>query len=399
MPKDLLLILRALRKHWTICILLVVQISIACAILGNGLNLVGQRYALQRLANGIAEQRLIVLDVQALQGRLSEAQRDEVLLAVASLPGVSSTAYVNALPFSGRGGAYKIASEADGIERNANSSLYFGSVGFLDTLGVRIVSGRGFAASDFGRPGENPLATVATIILSESLSRRLSAPVGSRIQVANRSLTVIGIVENVLPPVLVSPDDAGNTAFVASPPGGVLGSQIIVNADPSAIPALLLEITAAATRKTPQTLIWYGLPFAEIRLDYFKLDRAVIRLIFGLGILLSLVVAGGVGGLSSYWITRRHKQIAIRRALGARRRDIAWYFHVENLIITSLGAVLGLIGAIAVSVMLTKWLALPSMPIAPLSWGALVMIVIGQLAVLAPVRRAVSVLPAVIKTA
>lgn len=398
MPRDFRLILRALRKHRTICVLIVVQVAIACAILGNGLHLVSQRYALQRLPTGLDEGHLVVLEVEALQGRLEEVQRAEVLATVAALPGVDATAYVNALPFSGRGGAFKLVHEG-AIERQTDAALYYGSVGFMETLGVQIVVGRGFAPGDFQPSNPNPLATAVTIILTESLSRQLSASVGSRIEVANRKLTVIGIAEDVMKPVLVSPDDAFNTAFIAAPPGGVASSRIVARTQQDATSGLGSEIAAAATRVTPETLIWSAQRLSEIRADYFKLDRTVIRLVFGLGIMLALVVAGGVGGLSSYWILRRYKQIAIRRALGARRRDIAWYFHIENLMITSMGVMLGFAGAIAVSVMLTKWLALPSMPIVPLSWGALAMIVIGQLAIIGPVRRALAVPPAVLKTA
>src|SRR5690606_25873722 len=150
------------------------------------------------------------------------------------------------------------------------------------------------------------------------------------------------------------PVDASNTAFIPSPPSGIESARIIVSANPDDLPALATDVSAAATRVTPDTLIWSARQFSEIRDDYFRLDRTMIRLILGFGILLAVVVAGGVGGLSSFWIARRNKQIAIRRALGARRRDIAWYFHAENLFVTSLGVLLGFAGAVALSAVLTE---------------------------------------------
>lgn len=340
-----------------------------------------------------------MLEVQVTQGRLDEAQRDEVLAAIDALPGVASVAYLNALPLSGRPGVLRFARAHAPDDSGIDGALYRGSKGFLNVLGVRIIAGRGFVDEDFQASSGDSLAQASSVILTETFSRRLSAPLGSQIRIGSQHLMVIGITEDVLQPTLVSPVVANYSAFIPSPPGGVFSYQIVVNVEPSALPARLRDTVATATRMTPRTLLWSAKPFSRIRQDYFKLDRAVIRLVLVLGAVPALAVAGGVGGLSSYWIIRRHKQIAIRRALGARRLDIAWYFHLENLMVTCLGVLIGFAGAIALSVMLTKWLPLPSMSIGPLAWAAVAMIVIGQLAVLAPVRRAVRVSPAGLKAA
>ncbi len=52
------------------------------------------------------------------------------------------------------------------------------------------------------------------------------------------------------------------------------------------------------------------------------------------GLLLAITGFGTVG-LTMYWVSRRRRQIGMRRALGARRVDILRYFHVENFLIAA----------------------------------------------------------------
>lgn len=397
MSPELSLVIRALRKHRTMCVLIAVQIAIACAVLSNGLNLVHHRYTLEHLSTGLSDGRLIVVDVEPLRGQLDNVQRLEAMSAISSLPGVDSVAYVNALPFSQRGSTYAFSSRAD-LSSRLDASVYYGSPGYLQTLGVRILVGRGFQQSDFSEPVTDPIARSSIIILTQSLARRLSATVGTRVYIEGRGLTVIGISADVQQPSVVDPNDAGNSAFVATPPGVALGSQIVINTG-AALPARIGDVTAAATRATPASLVWSAKRFEDIRADYFQFDHAVVRLILVLGGLLALVVAAGIGGLSSYWIARRHKQIAIRRSLGARKSDIAWYFRIENLLTTAMGVAAGLILALATSIALTRFVGVPAMPAGPLALSAVAMLIIGQLAIMAPVRRAIAIEPAALKAA
>ena len=391
MPTDLPLILRALRRHWPIVILLALQVAIACAVAGNGINLVRHRFALQALPSGIDDARLLVLDVQALQGKVDDADRQRAMQAALALPGVDAAGYVNALPFDGRPGNFRVSSVDGVLPRSEDAAVYNGSPGFMEMLGARILAGRGFAPADFAAPSVRPLQQADTVVLAERLATRLGAVPGQQVRISGRAFTVVGIAADVLPPSISEPGQAGLVAFIPAPPGGPLASHLVLRADNDASPNLLEEAIASVTRSTPHGLAWSGTRLAQLRADYFAFDQAVVRLLASVGVILALVVAGGVGGLSSYWIEKRRKTIAIRRALGARRRDIAWYFRLENMLVTGLGAAIGLGCAIGLSVVLTGWLGTPSMPLAPALAGALGMMALGQVAILAPIRRAIGV--------
>ncbi|HTM29086.1 MAG TPA: FtsX-like permease family protein, partial [Rhodanobacter sp.] len=92
---------------------------------------------------------------------------------------------------------------------------------------------------------------------------------------------------------------------------------------------------------------------------------------------------------------QRTRQIGIRRAIGATRRDILRYFQTENFLIVSGGIALGMALAFALNLLLMTHYELPRLPLYYLPIGALLLWVLGQLAVLGPALRAAAVPPAV----
>ena len=77
---------------------------------------------------------------------------------------------------------------------------------------------------------------------------------------------------------------------------------------------------------------------------------------------LLVVTALGIVGLASFWVQQRTKQIGIRRALGATRRQILRYFQTENLLLATIGIVLGMLGAYGLNQLLMGQYELPRLP-------------------------------------
>ena len=121
-----------------------------------------------------------------------------------------------------------------------------------------------------------------------------------------------------------------------------------------------------------------------------------------MAIILSIVISLLIGltalvivGLSSFHVTQRTKQIGTRRALGARRVDIIRQFMLENWLITSAGAVLGIVLTVVVAYWLEVSFALPRLDWRYLPAGVFALWVLSSLAVIEPARRAACVPPAV----
>ncbi|MEO8808801.1 MAG: FtsX-like permease family protein, partial [Rhodanobacter sp.] len=133
----------------------------------------------------------------------------------------------------------------------------------------------------------------------------------------------------------------------------------------------------------------------DLRHDVFKNDRAMAGMLIGVIAALLLVTALGIVGLASFWVAQRRKQIGIRRAIGATRRDILRYFQTENFLIVTGGIALGMVLAFGLNLVLMKFYELPRLPLDYLPIGALVLWGLGQLAVLGPALRAAAVPPVV----
>jgi putative ABC transport system permease protein len=135
--------------------------------------------------------------------------------------------------------------------------------------------------------------------------------------------------------------------------------------------------------------------FDQLRDDYFQSDRAMAGLLVGVCLALLIVTALGITGLASFWVAQRRKQIGIRRALGATRRDILRYFQSENFLIVTFGIALGVVLAFAINATLMSFYALGRLPFFYLPVGAVVLWCLGQIAILGPALRASNVPPMV----
>src|SRR5690606_7577879 len=98
--------------------------------------------------------------------------------------------------------------------------------------------------------------------------------------------------------------------------------------------------------------------------------------------------------LASFWVQQRTKQIGIRRALGATSGQILRYFQTENFLLATIGIGLGMLLAFAINQVLMGRYELARLPLYYLPTGAVLLWLLGQLAVYAPARRAASIPPA-----
>ena len=133
--------------------------------------------------------------------------------------------------------------------------------------------------------------------------------------------------------------------------------------------------------------------FADIRSEAYRSDLGMAMLMAAISLILLGVTAAGIVGLSSFWVAQRHRQIGMRRALGARKRDILRYFQIENLLIASGGAAVGAVLAVVLNLWLIHHVAMARLPMGYVLAGVVVVLLLGQCSVFLPARRASNVPP------
>jgi putative ABC transport system permease protein len=106
------------------------------------------------------------------------------------------------------------------------------------------------------------------------------------------------------------------------------------------------------------------------------------------------VTSFGIVGLTSYWVAQRRRQIGIRRALGATRNAIIQYFQTENLLIAGAGAAVGVALAVSLNLWMVSAFAMQRLNPGYALVGAVVVLLLGQAAVLWPAMKAASIPPA-----
>jgi putative ABC transport system permease protein len=124
-------------------------------------------------------------------------------------------------------------------------------------------------------------------------------------------------------------------------------------------------------------------------------DTAMIKILTFVVMLLTVITGLGIVGLASFNVSRRTRQIGIRRALGATKPAIVRYFMTENLIVSAVGLTLGGILSVALNVVMVEAFSLE-----PLDWyvipiAMIALLTVGQLAVAGPAKRASNISPAI----
>ncbi len=107
------------------------------------------------------------------------------------------------------------------------------------------------------------------------------------------------------------------------------------------------------------------------------------------------MTAFGIVGVTSFWVSQRRRQIGIRRAMGASRTAILRYFQTENLMIATAGAVLGIFLALTLNILMAGKFELARLDVGSTIVAAVIVLLLGQIAVLWPALRAASISPVV----
>ena len=389
-------ILSALRRHKLAAGLLVLEIAVACAILCNAVFMIRQRLTAMQVHTGLAESGLVWLMTDGVSGDDATPVTERNLAALRGIAGVQSAVTVVSLPLANNDMNFNPSMDADGTKHGPNAQLMLGSPGYLRTLGLKLVEGRDFDADEYAGM-DVWLPQSSSMVVTRALAERLwpgRSALGQAFWIGKRRFQVIGVVDHMVRGELRG-TASEYVALFAARPGATLSALYVLRTDPASRDRVLREAADRLVALNPQMLINDKGSYTDLRANYFAGDRAMAWLLVTVCAALLVVTALGIGGLASFWVAQRRKQIGVRRAIGATRRDILRHFQTENFLIVTGGVVLGMALAYAINLLLMRHYELPRLPMAYFPVGALVLWIIGQLAVLGPALRAAAVPPVV----
>ncbi len=281
--------------------------------------------------------------------------------------------------------------------------MQFDGGDLLDVLGVRVVEGRYFRPEEFMViDPQTSRDTAPVVLVTQEFAKKMwpDAPsaVGKTLYLGNTpdspALQVIGVVGRLQTPWAQVRE--AHTFSVVFPERLLQPyNYYVVRFKPGVGDAARQSVLDTLARNDPDRVTSKGLQsFAEMRASRYRGEHAVAGLLIAVTAFLLLVTASGIVGMVSLWVNLRRKQIGVRRALGATRVDIVRYFVTENLLITSLGVIAGVIAARLLNALLMRSMSLPQLPWEGLALGALALLALGLVSVMGPALRASRLSPA-----
>jgi predicted permease len=369
------------------------QIALAVMLL-TGAGLFGRSFLrLMAVDPGFSPEGLLIVSYGLPSYRYDAAQRSAFQLAVderlRALPGVNGITFSTDIP-PNVGLMFGRSPRAEGGEALASVEILPHSsvdTSYFRVMEIDIVQGRAFLATDLAE-GTN------AVIIDVDFARALwpdGRAAGRRLRLDPEGewLTVVGVSEDVK---LMGPDDAAYPYALFYPTSAerMSGATIAIR---TASPTRLIDPVREAIRSLDPALPIAAIEPAEARFAQAIDQPRFVLVMMSVFAAVALVLAAiGIYGLVSFMVVRRTREIGIRKAIGARDRQILGGVLGRGLAIAAVGLAAGITGALV----LTRYIGsllfdVPSMdPVTLVGVSGLLMLSC-VLALLLPARRAARV--------
>ena len=380
-------------------VLLATQIAI-CAVLVTS-SLVAVRGLVRSLNSDYGFQprgaMLVQTDLQ-MSGyagdRLPEMQQ-RMLNAVAAIPGVSAVGYVNQQPLGPSGGDSYVYTDSTTDFRPTNQVAdamnYRISPGYIGAAGTRLLAGRDLTYNDSNKA---PKAALVNREFAVKVFGSVEKAVGGHFKYWGGLRTeVVGVVENGKYRTLT--EDQQPAMFFSFQQHSDSGTTLVVRSqrDPAEMAQAVDHALHGLDSSLPLTMnTWTR------QMDYALFPARVASVALGvLGLLGAMLAVTGVFGMASYVVSKRRRELGIRVALGASKREILRVSLGRAFRMLAIGSVAGLVlGLLATRVL--SHIVYQATPKDPLVLGGVTaaMLLLGLVATWIPAHRALAVDPLIL---
>jgi putative ABC transport system permease protein len=379
--------------------LLVVEMALAFTLLA-GASLLGK--SLLKLLNvdpGYDPHNVLTAGVYPYGARYKNADAelayyDQAMQRLRAIPGIEGAAMVSTLPMASvdRRGLHIQDRPLQNESEAPSPDTYAVSPDYFSVMGIPLKHGRLF--SDTDRAGQPDVA-----LISESCARAVFGdedPIGRHIQLGGRYndkpwLTIVGIVGDVRQYGLDQPSRM--EAYISEAQRVDFGFNLVVRTtgDPRLMEGAVRQAFLAVDPSLP---IHHVRPLQDYVARSLATRRYTLLLLGLFGALAILLAAVGLYGVISYTVTLRTRELGIRMALGAARRDVQKMVLRQGLTVVAVGLLSGL----GISFLLARFLSSLLFQVRPNDVGlalldAVILALVALLANYLPAARASRIEP------
>jgi predicted permease len=381
----------------------VFQVALCTLLLAGAGLLVRTLQQLRNLDPGFDRDHVVTFTVYPNLSAYTDAQAKSFWQAltahVREIPGVVSVAAASRPLMRGSGVKSTVAPAGQKASRAdfLNTSLNWVSPEYFDTMGIRVLEGRGLTAGDLRSADLRGATKPVPVVVNEAFARHffpdghaLGGHFGNGMEVAvPANFEIAGIVRDAKYRSLREPMTP--TYYLVTDTN--------------------LSVLCVSTRSSPEQVIQpvrqalasldSSLPFTEIHTLAEEVgasaapERLTAALATIFGIFATLLAAVGIYGLLAFAVEQRRREIGIRMALGARAFDIGRMLGLQAGAMVAGGVILGLVGALLAG----RWVRALLYGVAPadsltLAMATLLVALVSTAATAIPAARATRVHPA-----
>jgi len=338
---------RGPRRHRTLGTLVIAQIALAFVLLAGAGLLVKSFALLQRRDPGFKAEGLLALQIDRPQSEKTVGDMKPAAFfqlateKLAALPGVESAGAVHLRPLNPDNNNAGLG--IVGSEHRQNAEIRVVTNDYFRCLGIPLHQGRSFTDQDSAQ------GQVVVIVNQEFVDRlvRDRDPIGQKVDFWGRRRTIVGVVGNVTLNTLRSVG-CKPFAYIPHTQREEYGMTVFVRTkgDPIALAGAARRVIREVDANQPIHSIS---TMSQLALESISVERFCTILIGGMACVALFMALVGLYAVMAFAVNERRREIGIRMALGAEKLDILLLVIKKAFLLTVVGLVVGLTGALIVS--------------------------------------------------
>ncbi len=381
--------------------LLILQLAITLGLLINSAILAIDTNNKLAENTGLDAENILIVSLHPTSGEYRDLDYyrsivSEDLQQINKISGVESVSLINQLPINKRGmlGNVYDLDDPELVRKDKylqDVKIFLTNEELGNTLALALLDGRFLTKDDQLDFGSDKNGNV---LITESLKNALYGE-GSAIGQETNNGRVVGVVKDIM----LNPTIPEDKQY------GVFGNRVmefiftgrfyLLKVSPGQMEAVRNKVSDTILAVQAERDIFRIYTMAEHMQRFYRHDKGLAQLFLMLCGLMIFVTAISSYAYSQFHISRQKKFIGIRRALGARKKDILLYVLTENWLVYTIGCVLGHGMALGFNILLSQYISLSKPDMMLFLLASAVIFVAGTLATLIPAIKTSNIPPVI----